>query len=251
MDKEEEKQKIEELFGPHPLDLKGFSKVVKARFKEATRRTNKRDDFMLFLDGCEKGMIGTIVNEHGIEVPVYEYELSVRSKMESYDHNWAEELGGYTEEQLADADFMASELHTLADDDFNFNTVRSLPYQHEHAPIIMQALHDIGERGDSIRWDMPIVGKLDKRWDDAFVGTIEGNTDAPVAVYEFGLFVKAVMTETGVDAKFGKKLAKEYIDEGINGDKPVILYGFKVDADRWDALSKDINGEMMEAFFDA
>ena len=251
MDKEEEKQKIEELFGPHPLDLKGFSKVVKARFKEATRRTNKRDDFMLFLDGCEKGMIGTIVNEHGIEVPVYEYELSVRSKMESYDPNWAEELGGYTEEQLADADFMASELHTLADDDFNFNTVRSLPYQHEHAPIIMQALHDIGERGDSIRWDMPIVGKLDKRWDDAFVGTIEWNTDAPVAVYEFGLFVKAVMAETGVDAKFGKKLANEYIDEGINGDKPVILYGFKVDADRWDALRKDINDEMMEAGFDA
>ena len=206
---------------------------------------------MLFLDGCEKGMIGTIVNEHGIEVPVYEYELSVRSKMESYDPNWAEELGGYTEEQLADADFMASELHTLADDDFNFNTVRSLPYQHEHAPIIMEALHDIGERGDSIRWDLPIVVKLDKRWDDAFVGTIEGNTDAPVAVYEFGLFVKAVMAETGVDAKFGKKLANEYIDEGINGDKPVILYGFKVDADRWDALGKDINDEMMEAFFDA
>ena len=251
MDKEEEKQKIEDLFGPHPLNLKGFSKVVKARFKEATRRTNKRDDFMLFLDGCEKGMIGTIVNEHGIEVPVYEYELSVRSKMESYDPNWAEELGGYTEEQLADADFMASELHTLADDDFNFNTVRSLPYQHEHAPIIMEALHDIGERGDSIRWDLPIVVKLDKRWDDAFVGTIEGNTDCPVAVYEFDLFVKAVMVEMGVDAKFGKKLAKEYIDEGINGDKPVILYGFKVDADRWDALGKDINDEMMEAFFDA
>ena len=206
---------------------------------------------MLFLDGCEKGMIGTIVNEHGIEVPVYEYELSVRSKMESYDPNWAEELGGYTEEQLADADFMASELHTLADDDFNFNTVRSLPYQHEHAPIIMEALHDIGERGDSIRWDLPIVVKLDKRWDDAFVGTIEGNTDCSVAVYEFDLFVKAVMAETGVDAKFGKKLANEYIDEGINGDKPVILYGFKVDADRWDALGKDINDEMMEAFFDA
>ena len=37
MDKEEEKQKIEDLFGPHPLDLKGFSKSVKARFKEATR----------------------------------------------------------------------------------------------------------------------------------------------------------------------------------------------------------------------
>ena len=60
MDKEEEKQKIEELFGPHPLDLKGFSKAVKARFKEATRRTNERNVFMLFLDGCEKGMIGML-----------------------------------------------------------------------------------------------------------------------------------------------------------------------------------------------
>lgn len=251
MDKEEEKQKIEDLLGPHPLDLKGFSKAVKARFKEATRRADKRNAYMVFPDGCEKGMIGTIVNEHGIEVPVYEYELSVRSKMESYGPNWAEEMGDYTAEQLADADFMESELYTLANDDFNYNTVRSLPYQHEHAPIIMEVLHDIEERGDSIRWDMPIVGKLDKRWDDAFVGTIEGNTDCPVAVYEFGLFVKAVMAEMGVDAKLGKKLAKEYLDEGVIGGKPAILYGFKVDADRWDALRKDINDEMMEAFFDA
>lgn len=134
-------------------------------------------------------MVGTIVNEHGIEVPVYEYGLSVRSKMESYDPNWAKEMGDYTEEQLADADFMETELYTLANDDFNFNTVRSLPYQYEHAPIILETLHDIEERSDSIRRDMPIVGKLDKRWDDAFVGTIEGNTDCPVAVYEFGLFV--------------------------------------------------------------
>lgn len=251
MDKEEEKQKIEDLFGPHPLDLKGFSKAVKARFTEATRRADKRNAYMVFPDGCEKGMIGTIVNEHGIEVPVYEYELSVRSKMESYGPNWAEEMGGYTEEQLADVDFMESELHTLADDDFNFNTVRSLPYQHEHAPIILEALHDIGERGDSIRWDMPIVGKLDKRWDDAFVGTIEGNTDCPVAVYEFGLFVKAMMAEMGVDAKFGKKLAKKYLDEGVIGGKPAILYGFKVDADRWDALRDDINDELMEEFLNA
>lgn len=251
MDKEEEKQKIEDLFGPHPLDLKGFSKAVKARFKEATCRTNKQNEYMMFPDGCEKGMIGTIVNEHGIEVPVYEYELSVRSKMESYGPNWAEEMGDYTAEQLADADFMESELYTLANDDFNFNTVRSLPYEHEHAPIILEVLHDIEERGDSIRWDMPIVGKLDKRWDDAFVGTIEGNTDCPVAVYEFGLFVKAVMAEMGVDAKVGKKLAKKYLDEGVIGGKPAILYGFKVDADRWDALRKDINDEMMEAFFNA
>ena len=54
MDKEEEKQKIEDLFGPHPLDLKGFSKAVKARFKEATRCTNKQNEYMLFPDGCER-----------------------------------------------------------------------------------------------------------------------------------------------------------------------------------------------------
>ena len=251
MDKDEEMRKIEELFGPHPLNLKGFSKAVKARFKEATRRTNKQNEYMVFPDGCEKGMIGTIVNGAGIEVPVYERELSIMSKAESYGPDWAEDMGDYTEEQLADADYMAAELYSTATQDFEFNTERSLPYQHEHAPIILEVLHDIEERGDSLRWDMPIVGKLDKRWDDAFVGTIEGDTDAPVAVYEFGLFVKAVMAEMGVDAKFGKKLAKKYLDEGIEGDKPAILYGFKVDADRWDALRKDINDEMMEAFFNA
>ena len=46
MDKEEEKRKIEELFGPHPMNLKGFSKTVKARFKEATRRTNKQNEYI-------------------------------------------------------------------------------------------------------------------------------------------------------------------------------------------------------------
>ena len=145
-------------------DRKGLSKAVKARFKEATRRANKRNEYMVFPDGCEKGMIGTIVNENGIEVPVYEYELSVRSKMESYGPNWAEEMGDYTEEQLADADFMESELYTLANDDFNYNTVRStvrsLPYQHEHAPIILEVLHDIigrmAVKGRISRWTLTV-----------------------------------------------------------------------------------------------
>lgn len=251
MDKEEEKKQIDKLFAPHGLNLKGFSKDVKARFKEATRRTNKQGEYMLFPDGCELGMIGTMVNEHGIEVPVYERGLSILSKMRSYGPNWATEMGTYTEEQLADKDFMESELFTTAEEDFDYNTVRSLPYQHEHAPEIIEVFHDISERSDSTRWDMPIKGKLDKRWDSAFIGTSESSDCSPIAVYEFGLFVKAMMVENGVDAKLGKKLAELYLQNSIQGDYPCILNGFKVDAERWDTLRDDINDELMEAFLNA
>ena len=106
MDKEEEKKKIDDLFAPHDLDLEGFSDAVKARFEEATCRTDKQNEYMLFPDGCELGMIGTMVNEHGIEVPVYERGLSIRSKMKSYGPDWAKEMGVYTEEQLSDPEYM-------------------------------------------------------------------------------------------------------------------------------------------------
>lgn len=251
MDKEEEKKKIDELFAPHDLDLKGFSDAVKARFEEATCRTDKQNEYMLFPDGCELGMIGTMVNEHGIEVPVYERGLSIRSKMKSYGPDWAKEMGVYTEEQLSDPDYMETELFTAAEEDFEYNTVRSLPYQHEHAPVIMEVLHDIDERGDSIRWEMPIVGKLDKRWDSAFIGTIENSDCEPVAVYEFGLLVKAMMAENDVDADFGKELTEKYLAEGIHCDNTIIMHGFKVDEARWDALRNDINDELMEVFLDA
>lgn len=249
MDKEEEKQKIEELFGPHPLDLKGFSKAVKARFKEATRRTDKQNEYMVFPDGCEKGLIGTMVNGHGVEVPVYEHELSIMSKAESYGPDWATGIGDYTEEQLADKEYMNGELYTMAQDDFEYNTVRSLPYQHEHAPVIMDALHDNDERTESTRWDMDIVGKLDERWNSAFVGTVEGPDCEPVAVYEYGLMIDVMMHEHGVNAELAKTLLENFLD--LAEVRPTILYGFEVDGDRWNSVSENIDDEMMEAFFNA
>lgn len=249
MDKEEEKQKIEDLFGPHPLDLKGFSKAVKARFKEATRRTDKQNEYMVFPDGCEKGLIGTMVNGHGVEVPVYEHELSIMSKAESYGSDWATDIGDYTEEQLADKEYMAGELYTMAQDDFEYNTVRSLPYQHEHAPVIMDALHDNDERTESTRWDTDIVGRLDERWNPAFVGTVEGPDCEPVAVYEYGLMVDTMMHEHGVDAELAKTLLDNFLD--LAEVRPTILYGFDVDRDRWNSVSENINDEVMEEFFNA
>ena len=77
-----ETKNLENIFAPHEPDLTGFSRTVKSRFQEATRRT--LNDYMVFPDGCEKGLIGTMVNGHGVEVPVYERELSIMSKAESY-----------------------------------------------------------------------------------------------------------------------------------------------------------------------
>jgi hypothetical protein len=249
MHAEIDETEIKDQFAPHEPDLTGFSRVVKSRFQEAIGRTVKRDDFMVFPDGCEKGLIGTMVNGHGFEVPVYEHELSIMSKAESYSPYWATDIGRYTEEQLADQEYMAGELYTMAQDDFEYNTVRSLPYQHEHAPVIMDALHDSDERTESTRWDTDIVGKLDARWNPAFVGTVEGPDCEPVAVYEYGLMVDTMMHDHGVNAELAKTLLDNFLD--LAEVRPTILYGFEVDRDRWDSVSENINDEVMEEFFNA
>jgi hypothetical protein len=66
MHAEIDKNEIKDPFAPHEPDLTGFSRVVKSRFQEAIGRTVKRDDFMVFPDGCEKGLIGTMVNVHWV-----------------------------------------------------------------------------------------------------------------------------------------------------------------------------------------
>ena len=48
--------------------------------------------------------------------------------------------------EKADEEFMRSELYTMAVEDFEYNTLRALPYQHEHAPLIVEGFYVDGER---------------------------------------------------------------------------------------------------------
>jgi hypothetical protein len=227
----EEKEKIKEVFGPHEVDVSAFSGTVQKRFAEATDRTNAADDYMLFIDDMERAMIGTAKNESGVTVAVYEQELGIKCKMDSYGPDWADTIGDYTEEQKADEGFMHSELYTMAYEDFSYNTLRSLPYQYEHAPIVFEAFHDDDERGDATRWDEPILGRGDSRFDDALLGTYENSDCQYVAVYDGGLL-------GGREADLLKELG--------DGPKPIFINHFTVDNERFETFRKEVNEETME-----
>lgn len=146
MSKETETSELDRLAEPHGPDLTGQSPVVHERFDESAGRAECNEDYIVFLDGMEKALIGT-ADVGGTQVAVYERELCIQCLMENYGPNWADACGDYTEEQKADEEFMRSELYTMAVEDFEYNTLRALPYQHEHAPIIVE-----GFCVDSERW---------------------------------------------------------------------------------------------------
>ena len=231
MTEELEKEKLEDIFGPHELDVSDFSETVQKRFAEATDRTNAADDYMLFIDDIERAMIGTAKNDAGVIVAVSEQELGIKCKMDSYGPDWADTLGDYTEEQKADEGFMHSELYTLAYDDFNYNTLRSLPYKYEHAPIVFEAFHDGEERGDATRWDESIIARGDNRFDDALLGTWENADCEHVAVYDIDLL--------------GDRVA-DLLKELGDGPKPVFIKHFMVDNERFETFREEVNEETME-----
>ena len=221
------------LMGPHEPDLDGLSDVVKERFNEAIARTIRENDYMKFIDDMERAMIGTARNANGVVVAVYEQELCIKCKMESYGPDWAENIGIYTKEQMADKEYMASELYTTAAEDYYFNTVNALPYEKEHAPIIVEAFHDGEDRSDADRGGESIIGKQPSMFDDALIGTYRTQECEDVAVYDAGLL--------------GNRL--EAFHRGVKkGEEPLILRHFKVDDTRFEKLREQVNETVMEGF---
>lgn len=101
-------------------DLTKVSPVVKQRFAEASELAEDNDDQIYFIDGMERALIGTMVNADGVRVAVYEKGLCLDCLMDDM-----------TEEEAIDW--------------FEYNTLRSLPYLHEHAPVIIERFeHDDG-----------------------------------------------------------------------------------------------------------
>lgn len=141
------KTELDTIMEDHRPNLEGMSDTVKERFSMVDELAEANDDYIVLLDNMEKALIGTMTNEHGVTVAVYERELCIRCLMESYGPDWAKTMGCYTKKQMADEAFMEEELYTTAVEDFEYNTLRALPYQHEHAPVIVD-----GFFVDSERW---------------------------------------------------------------------------------------------------
>lgn len=139
-------QLLDELSKPHRPNLDGKSEVVKARFDDVDLIAENNDDYIMLLDGMEEALIGT-ADVNGTVVAVYERNLCIKCIAKGYGKKWYENLG-YSEEEIRDKEYMAVELYRTATEDFEFNTLGSLPYQHEHAPLIITGF-DI----DEARWD--------------------------------------------------------------------------------------------------
>lgn len=137
---------MKKLYAP---DLTGLSQVVHERFEEADEIAWNNEDYIVFINDMEKALIGT-TNINGTEVAVYEEELCIKCIMESFGPDWYEGLD-YSEEEIQDEEHMQAELYLAARDYFSYNTLRSLPYYHEHAPLILHGFMTDSERWDSFR----------------------------------------------------------------------------------------------------
>jgi hypothetical protein len=98
--------------------------MADAKVEEVKLRGDERGEDVTIIDGMDKAIIGTCINERGKLVAVYDRELCIQCVMESMGDTESEEDDPYE----------------LATEYFEYNTMRSLPYLKENAPIIIDLL---------------------------------------------------------------------------------------------------------------
>ena len=98
--------------------------VVQERIAEARQRDEDDGDNIVLLHGFETAMIGTSQNEHGKTVAVYEEGRCIRLLMEQIHQD--------------NPDVPEDDLYSEAMDCWCYNTLRTIPYLAERAPLIIQ-----------------------------------------------------------------------------------------------------------------
>ena len=85
-----------------------------------------------------------------VTVAVYERNLCIKCIADDYDDEGIAELhkGEYTEEELKNPDLLRELKMRDAEEFFEYNTIRALPYAHQAAPLILE-----GFGTDEERWD--------------------------------------------------------------------------------------------------
>ena len=117
-----------------------YTEKVAERYDEACDRDENYGANIVMFDEMEDAMVGTTVNAAGIVVPVYERELCIKSLAKKYMAS-----GDYKDED--DANLAASEW-------FEHNTMGTLPYLNEQAPVIIE-----GFMRDDAQWEGFLDGK--------------------------------------------------------------------------------------------
>ena len=136
----------------HEVDLvKLPSDLIRERYEEAIERAtenglgnlcpgedeSKADTFIEFMDSFEKAMIGTMVNQYGNVVPVYEHQLCIDVLAHSYTDKDLLAMA-VKQEEIDNQETRMEKCYEIATDAFENDTIaRWLPYQGEHAPVII------------------------------------------------------------------------------------------------------------------
>jgi len=98
--------------------------VIRDRIAEARQRDEDEGNNIVLLHDFESALIGTAQNEFGKTVAVYEEGLCIRLLMEQI--------------RIDHPDISEEEVYSEALDYWSYNTLRTLPYIGESAPIIIQ-----------------------------------------------------------------------------------------------------------------
>ena len=99
-------------------------KMAEDKVAEVARRGDDLEQEVEIIDGMDKAIVGTCVNEYGNIVAVYDRELCIQCIMES----------------MSESDDPEYDPYESAMEFFEYNTVRSLPYRKDRAPIIIELL---------------------------------------------------------------------------------------------------------------
>ena len=124
----------EELLADRERIKADYSDTVKERYDEACDADEGMGTNIVMLHDMEDAMIGTMENEDGITVAVYERELCIKAIANRFAKS--DEYKDYDEAYEAALEW------------FEYNTVRALPYIGKNAPVIIS-----GFMVDSDRWE--------------------------------------------------------------------------------------------------
>jgi thiamine pyrophosphokinase len=133
-------------------DLSKAGKTVVERFDEATARDEFDGNHICILHGLEKAMIGTAqLGDH--TVAIYERGLCIQCIADGMNDSDVAKLHAdeYSAEELKNPELIRTLKLQDAEEFFEYNTVRALPYMGDATPLIIEGFAVDGNRWDSFK----------------------------------------------------------------------------------------------------
>lgn len=147
---------------PPKYDLSKAGNTVVERFDEATARDEFEGNHICILHGLEKAMIGTAeLGDH--TVAIYERGLCIQCIADGMNDSDVAKLhkDEHSAKELKDPELIRTLKLQDAEEFFEYNTVRALPYMGDAKPIIIEGFAVDGTRWDSFKspLDGPVTVK--------------------------------------------------------------------------------------------